>query len=174
MRTWGGSGVFTIFGTASFQNVWYWAFSVLAWTVATQRTLGVPYDMLLRARREDAEVARVEWLAHHAAGRVTAVSGRAGTAVAAAVGFVLAGLFVFGFLSGYEIARAAFVLAFPLAMIGYSTLRLALSVEANDLRGKALVTVLARRRFWHQVVAVLAILNAFATALVLHPRLFGG
>lgn len=165
--------MFTIFGTASFQNVWYWAFSVLALTLATQRTLGVPYDMLLRARDDAAEVSRVEWLAHHAAGRVTAVSGRAGTAFAAAVGFVLAGLFVFGFLSGYELARAAFLLALPLAMIGYSTLRLAVSVQTRDLRGPVLVTVLARRRFWHQVVAVLAILNALTTALAFHPRLFG-
>jgi hypothetical protein len=167
-------GVFTIFGTASFQNIWYWAFSVLAWTLATQRTLGVPYDMLLRARRDPEELPRVEWLAHHAAGRVTAVGARAGTAIAAAVGFALAGLFVFGFLSQYEIARASFVLAFPLAMIGYSTLRLALSVEKHDLRGAVLVRVLARRRFWHQVVAVLAILNALVTALALHPRLFQG
>lgn len=165
--------MFTIFGTASFQNIWYWAFSVLAWTVATQRTLGVPYDMLLRARRDPDEVSRVEWLARHAAGRVVSVSRQAGTAVAAAVGFVLAGLFVFGFLSNYELARAVFVLTFPLAMIGYSTLRLALSVEKHDLRGDVLVTVLARRRFWHQVVAVLAILNALVMALALHPRLFG-
>lgn len=166
--------MFTIFGTASFQNIWYWAFSVLAWTVATQRTLGVPYDMLLRAKHDPDEVPRVEWLAHHAAERVNAVYGRAGTAIAAAVGFLLAGLFVFGFFSRYEIARAAFVLALPLAMIGYSTLRLALSVEKHDLRGNGLVTVLARRRFWHQVVAVLAILNALVTALAFHPQLFGG
>lgn len=166
--------MFTIFGTASFQNVWYWAFTVLAWTMATRTTLGVPYDMLLSARQDPEAEARVTMIARQSAERIIAVSQRAGTAVAAAVGFVLAGLFVFGFASGYEIALATFVLAFPLAMVGYSTLRLALSVEKHDLSGASLVRVLARRRFWHQVVAVLAVVTALATALATHPRLFGG
>jgi hypothetical protein len=61
------------------------------------------------------------------------------------------------------------MLVFPLSAVAYSTLGLALAVRAHDFRGQALVRVLARRRFWHQVVAVVGMLGALGTAAARHP-----
>jgi hypothetical protein len=157
------------FGISSFQSIWYWALSVIAWTIVTHRTLGVPYDMLLRARRVTAVSERVDQLAHIHAGRIAGLYDSIGPGVALAGGFGLAVLYGIGFLEGVELAQAAFMLVFPLSAVAYSTLGLALAVRAHDFRGQALVRVLARRRFWHQVVAVVGMLGALGTAAARHP-----
>jgi hypothetical protein len=157
------------FGISSFQSIWYWVLSVIAWTLVTHSTLGVPYDMILRARRAAAVSERVDQLAHIHAGRIAAIYESAGPGLALAGGFGLAALYGIGFLEGVELAQAAFMLAFPLSAVAYSTLGLALAVRAHDFRGPALVRVLARRRFWHQVVAVVGMLGALGMAAARHP-----
>ena len=67
--------------------------------------------------------------------RISPASGSAasttalGVPLAALAGFVLAGVFALGFLSGIETAQAAFAILLPLAVIVYSKLRLALAVR---------------------------------------------
>jgi hypothetical protein len=166
--------LFSAWGTSSFQSVWYWLLTLLVWTVVTNRILGVPYDMILRARRLPEVAERVDQLAHIHAARIAGLSDGAGPVLAVAGGFALAALYGIGFVEGVEIGQAAFVLAFPLAAIAYSTMGLALAVRGRDFRGEALIRVLARRRFWHQLIAVLAIFAALATAGARHPLFFGG
>jgi hypothetical protein len=43
--------VFASFDYTSFFNVWYWVLTIATWTQVCHRTLGVPYDMILRAER---------------------------------------------------------------------------------------------------------------------------
>jgi hypothetical protein len=166
--------VFNAWGTSSFQSVWYWVLSVLVWSFVTHRTLGVPYDMILRARRLPEVGARVDALAHIHAARVAGLYRATGIWLAVAGGFALAVLYGVGFVEGVELGQAAFLLAFPLAAIAYSTVTLALAVQARDFRGPALVRVLARRRFWHQLIAVLALFAALAAAGARHPLFFHG
>ena len=64
-------------------------------------------------------------------------------------GFGLAVLAVLGFGLGVEIALAAFMLLFPLALVGIATLALARDVAAGDLTGEALWRRLGRRRMWN-------------------------
>ncbi len=92
-----------------------------------------------------------------------------GAAIAAATGFVLATLATLGFLARMETAQAALALVLPLAIIQYSKLRLALAIKRQGIAGPALVLALARRRTWHQVFAVTAMLGAAAMSLSLHP-----
>lgn len=155
---------FYLVGPGSLQSIWYWALTILVWTLVTHRTLGVPYDMLLRARRLPEICTQVDVLAHITAARVSGLHGAAGVPLAAIAGFSLAAMFVFGFLMDLELAKALFLLLAPLSMVGYSTLRLALNIESRDHRGIRLVRILARRRFWHQVVAVVSILLALGIA----------
>ena len=91
--------------------------------------------------------------------------------LAALAGFVLAAGFALGFLSGIETAQAAFAILLPLAVIVYSKLRLALAVRRKRMAGPDLVLALARRRIWHQFIAVAAMLAAAALAMALHPRI---
>ncbi len=159
------------FAAASFQSIWYWVLHVVVWSLACYRTLGVPHDMLLRAGRLPEVAARIDTLAAIAAARIGGVYDHFGVPLAAAAGFLLAALGALGFVSRIEVAQAAFLLALPLCVIGYSKLRLALAVRRRGLAGPALVLALSRRRVWHQFIAVLAMFAAVATALALHPRL---
>ena len=94
--------------------------------------------------------------------RIGGIYDRLGVPIAAVAGFVLAGARRARLLSGIEVAQAAFVLLLPLAVIAYSKLRLALAVRRRGIAGPALVLALARRRIWHQFIAVLAMLGGGA------------
>jgi hypothetical protein len=163
--------VFQFFAAASFQSLWYWTLHVVVWTLACYRTLGVPHDMLLRARRRPEVAERVDQLAHLACERVGGIYDSLGVPLSALTGFLLAGVFSLGFLAGIEAAQAAFAIMLPLAVITYSKLRLALAVRRKRMLGSELVLALARRRVWHQFFAVLGMLGAAGLAMALHPRI---
>jgi hypothetical protein len=162
--------MFQIISTASFFSLWYWVLTVVVWTSVCHRTLGVPYDMLLRAERLPAEAARVEQLAAVHVARATALYHGLGLPLAALAGFVLAALATLGFGSRLELAQAVFVLLFPLALVGLANVRLAIVLERTGATGAELRRRLARRRFWNQVIAILAILAAALAALINDPR----
>jgi hypothetical protein len=163
--------LFQFFAAASFQSLWYWVLHVVVWTLACYRTLGVPNDMLLRARRQPEAAERVDVLARLSSERIGGIYDRLGVPLAALAGFLLAGVFALGFLSGVETAQAAFAILLPLAVIVYSKLKLALAVRRQGMAGPALVLALARRRIWHQFFAVMAMLAAAGLAMTLHPRI---
>lgn len=161
--------LFETFAGASFQSVWYWVLHGVVWTLACYRTLGVPQDMLLRARRMPDIGARVDTLAGLACERIGGIYDLFGVPIAAASAFVLTVAGFLGFWTGIEAAQAAFLLLLPLAIIGYSKLRLALAVRSQTMTGPRLVLALARRRIWHQFIAVLAMLAAVTLAIAAHP-----
>jgi hypothetical protein len=163
--------LFQFFAAASFQSLWYWVLHVVVWTLACYRTLGVPNDMLLRARRQPEAAERVDVLARLSSERIGGIYDRLGVPLAALAGFLLAGVFALGFLSGVETAQAAFAILLPLAVIVYSKLKLALAVRRHGMAGPALVLALARRRIWHQFFAVMAMLAAAGLAMTLHPQI---
>lgn len=152
----------------SFQSPWYWALHVVVWTFVCLRTLGVPYDMLLRARRVPEVAARVDVLARLSADRIAGAADAAGGAMAAGAGFVIAGLAGLGFASGIEAAQAVFFLVAPLCAVGYSSVRLALWIRRSRLAGPRLVLALSWRRVCHQAIAIVAMLAAVAAGAVLH------
>jgi hypothetical protein len=161
--------VFAFLSFASFYSVWYWVLTVVVWTLACHRTLGVPYDMVLRAHRLPEVAEDVDRLAVIHAERVAGIYRRSGVMLAAVGGFALAVLATLGFGSWIEAAQAAFVLLLPLSAVAFATGRLALALRGSTLRGEALRRRLARRRFWNQVIAILAIFAAAVLALVHHP-----
>lgn len=158
-----------LIASAGFDSLWYWVLQVVVWTLVCSRTLGVPHDMLIRARHDPVVAERVARLAALASERAAGINDLAGPPLAAAAGFVLAALAALGFLNGLEGAQAAFVLLAPLACIAYSKLRLALFLRGRALSNPTLVLILTRRRFWHQTIAVLAMLAAAVLAWTLHP-----
>jgi hypothetical protein len=163
--------LFSLFSFVSFFSIWYWALTVLVWTLVCYRTLGVPHDMLLRAGRLPEVAERVDLIAGIHAERVGAIADRAGVPVAAAIGFALAALGALGFVTRIEAAKAAFILLFPLALAGVGILRLALQIRRKGLHGEGLRRRMLRRRTMNQVIAVLAILTAALAALGHPPRM---
>jgi hypothetical protein len=161
--------VFAAFDYTSFFNVWYWVLTIATWTQVCHRTLGVPYDMILRAERLPSVAAEVDEVARIAAARVAAMHRTVGSLVAATGGFVLAALAVLGFVSGIEAALASFLLLMPLSIVLLQTARLALFIDRNDARGPELRRRLARRRAWNQAIAIAATMVAAIVALFHHP-----
>lgn len=162
--------MFALFRFDSFFSVWYWVLMVTVWTIVCQRTLGVPHDMILRAARDPAVAARVETLAHITAERWAGLADAAGIPLAAVAGFSLAALAALGFWNRVELAAAAFLLLFPLAIVTIGDVRLARRVRAARVTGEPLRRSLARRRGLNQGVAVVAILAAAIAALGHPPR----
>jgi hypothetical protein len=161
--------LFQTFAAASFQSIWYWVLHVVVWTLACYRTLGVPHDMLVRARRNPEISAKVDVLARLSSERIGGIQDAFGVPIAAGIGFVLAGFAALGFSTGIEAAQAAFALLLPVVIVSYSKLRLAMAVRRRGIEGTELVLALARRRVWHQFIAVFAMLAAAAVSLSLHP-----
>ena len=158
----------------SFFNVWYWIATTVIWVLVCWRTLGVPHALVLAAARDDAAAAEeAATVALHSARRLEALRRGLGPVLAALGGFGLAVLAVLGFGLGVEVALAAFMLLFPLALVGVATLSLARDVAGGDLRGEALWRRLGRRRMWNQLVAILSMLSAALTGIFHYAATLG-
>jgi len=92
--------------------------------------------------------------------RVVPMFRKSGTFILLFVCFFLTILGTFGFLYGYELARAAFVLLCPLAIVNGLGVRLAFRIEREGLLGDDLRRALTGRRFWNQVIGLVSIFAA--------------
>lgn len=147
----------------TFTSVWYWLVVIVTWSIAGNWLIGVPFDMLYRARKATGqELADLETLVDINVRRIVWTDSKVGTAAAILVGFILCSLGVVGFGYGLEIAQGLFVLAAPLSVVLAVNLRLALQLSEEPLTGIVLVRRLFRVRLWTQVVAMLAL---FFTAI---------
>lgn len=122
--------ILAILDSRSFGSIWFWLLLALVWTLAGRRVVGVPADVIARARRtgaaegEDPDALRLlDWLSLTLPRwRMGRVEGAVALGVAA---FVLTALFVLGFLYGLEMAQALVLLLLPLLLLAVAELRLA-------------------------------------------------
>lgn len=156
--------VIDLIDARSFSNLWYWLVLAGAWSAATQRVLGVPWDMVARARREGGaaeddlhDVLRVQVL------RIVAIGDAGGPWLLALGSAWLSALAVLGFAYGLEFGQAAFLLLAPLAGAWLLGLRTARDLAAGRAPGAALYARLARLRRRVQLLGAAAI---FVTAMV--------
>nr|WP_245218427.1 component of SufBCD complex [Rubellimicrobium aerolatum] len=146
----------------SFSNVWFWIVVAVAWSSAGHWVLGVPYDMVLRARREGGQaLADLRDLTRFMAGRIAGAARGAGLWLAGVGAFALTGLAVMGFWYGAEFAQALCFLGVPLAGVAGLTVRAAQRIEAEEPEGEELARRLWRLRAAIQGIGLVAI---FATA----------
>ncbi len=169
--------VFVVIDTRSFTSVWFWIALAVMWSTVSHYTLGVPQDLISRARRRGGQdAADVDVLAHIQARRRLAVMRSAGHWVTAFVATALTVMLVLGFGYGVEIAQALFLLLFPLSLTGVLALRAAARIEAFDERGAVLWKRLSRLRFWTQVIGMLAIFVAAMWGMwqIMNTSVLGG
>ncbi|WP_138578245.1 component of SufBCD complex [Paroceanicella profunda] len=160
-----------LIGTGTFDNVWYWGVTILAWSAACHWTVGVPHDLLMRADHRGGAAARqVDQLAAIHAARQAAAVRVAGPYLLAVAAFALSVVVTLAVHPGLELAQGVSFLALPLLLVKVLNVRLAIAIEAQAIRGEALRRGLARRRFYNQLIALLAIT---ATALFGAAFLFG-
>lgn len=147
----------------SFSNLWYWIALAVLWSSASRYVLGVPYEMIQRARRHGGQhEADVEALLDINIRRFLGVSRTAAMPLFAFTGFVLSALTMLAFWYDVEFAQAIFFLAAPMVIVGWLTLRTSHAIEEQGLRGDAMYRRLLIHRRMVQGVGMVAI---FVTAL---------
>ena len=155
--------VFEVIDMRSFSNLWFWIALAVLWSSASHYVLGVPYDMVTRARRNNSEAAAdVDALAMINVRRILYITRMAGLWLAAFVAFVLTSLAVMGFWYGVEFAQAVLLLAARMTVVGALAIRTAARIEASGVRGPDLWRSLLHHRIVVQGVGMVAI---FVTAM---------
>ncbi|RDC73136.1 component of SufBCD complex [Rhodovulum sp. 12E13] len=145
----------------SFSNLWFWIALAVVWSTASHYVLGVPYDMITRARRDGGEAEEdLRDMVRVNVNRLLHIAESAGLWLLALACFALTTLAIVGFVYGIEFAQALFLLGFPLSIVFALSLRTARRIRAAD--GEGLHRVLVRHRLSVQAVGVVSI---FVTAM---------
>ncbi len=154
--------LFDVIDMRSFSNLWYWIALAVTWSRASHWIIGIPYDMVLRARRGgEGAVQDLDDIARIYVGRLTYIAREAGLVLVAIAFFLLTVLALLGFVYGVEFCQAVFLLLFPVSVVGVLSFRAAHRIETDGATGVALVGHLQRQRIATQVIGFLAI---FVTA----------
>ncbi|MCB2129265.1 MAG: component of SufBCD complex [Rhodobacteraceae bacterium] len=154
--------IFDLIDFRSFSNLWYWIALAVTWSSASHWVLGIPYDMVLRARRNGGaaeqdlhDIARVNVV------RILYIAREAGLILTALAAFGLTLLAALGFFYGIEFCQAIFLIALPLGLVGLLSVSTARRIEADEISGEALRKRLAIHRASVQVIGMISI---FVTA----------
>lgn len=120
------NGFLDLMDQRSFGSVWFWVVLLMIWAGQGRAVLGVPSDVINRARRDPTELpglALLDWLS--LALPRWRMGGREGAALLGLGGFAITSLAILGFVYGLELAQAVTLLAVPLAILFLMRLRLA-------------------------------------------------
>jgi hypothetical protein len=157
------SSIFELIDMRSFSNLWFWIALAVMWSTVSHWVLGVPYDMVLRARRHGGQSEQdLEDLVRINTNRMLFIARVSGLWLIGLGSFVLTALMILGFFYGLEIAQALFLLGFPLSIIALISLSTARLIQSEHASGELLRRRLARHRLYVQVTGVVSI---FITAL---------
>ena len=147
----------------TFSNIWFWAAVVVSWAVACHWLIGVPFDMLVRAKRGgDQEIRDLERLVDINVRRIMWFQQIAGAGTAGLVAFFGAGIALLAIGYRFEPAIGVLILGGPLLVVAMLNLSLAQDLHRNPLEGDALLSRLFRVRLWTQVLAAISL---FATSV---------
>ena len=155
--------VFEMIDMRSFSNLWYWIGLAVVWSSASHWVLGVPFDMIARARRDQGQaMADLETLVRINTQRMLAIARSSGVWLVAFLCCAITMLALIGFAYRVEFAQAVLFLAVPLTGLGLLSLRSAWLIEQGEAQGDALFRRMTRHRLSTQVLGMLSI---FVTSL---------
>lgn len=155
--------LFELIDMRSFSNLWFWIVLAVVWSTASHWVIGVPYDMVLRAKR-NGDVAQIdlEDMVRINVNRLLYIGQVSGLWIAGFGCFFLTMLVLMGFVYSMEFAQAVFLLALPLSMVGMLSLSTARIIQTEQSTGEILFKRLNRHRIYTQIIGMVAI---FVTAL---------
>lgn len=150
--------IFELIDMRSFSNLWFWLSLAVLWSTTSHFVIGVPHDMIRRAWRDDGQtLSDVEQLAHIYTRRLLFIARTGGMFLVGFLAFVITGLSVLAVHYAVEFAQAVLCLAIPMTLVGALTLRTCLRIEAEDLRGEALLHRLRTHRMAVQTVGMFSL-----------------
>jgi hypothetical protein len=156
--------VFEVIDMRSFSNLWYWIGLAVLWSSVSHWVLGVPHDMILRARREKEGAAMNDLhdLVRVNVNRILYIADVSGSWLFLIGSTVLTFLGLTAFLYDVEISQAVFLLVMPLAILALLTNWTARKIKRDGDRGLKLIRRLIRHRQLTQLIGVVSI---FITAM---------
>ncbi len=157
------TSIFELIDTRSFSNLWYWIALAVVWSSASHWVMGVPSDLVYRARRLGGQsMLDLQDIVRINATRMVYIAQTAGIVVLALLCFVLSMLGMLGWFYGIEFAQAVFLLAFPLSFVGGLSLWNAEQIMERGEAGQDLCRRLLLLRTFIQMIGAVSI---FVTAL---------
>ena len=156
--------VFEVIDMRSFSNLWYWIMLAAVWSSVSQWVLGVPFDMIMRARRlkTDEAFEDLHAMVHVNVKRFLYIAEVSGVWLLLLGSAIFTALFIMAFYYWIEFAQAVLLLFGPLVIVGYLSIRTARRIRNEAPTGPDLVKRLMAHRLKTQMVGVLSI---FVTAM---------
>jgi len=153
--------IFDLIDMRSFSNLWYWIALAVTWSTASHYVLGVPFDLIVRARRKGGPVAEdMLMLTGVNVRRILSIGREAGVTLTLVASFLLSLIVVLGFVFRFEFAQAVALIVVPLSCVGLLSLRTAARLEkvlAAEPEVEAVARILIRHRVSVQAVGMCAI-----------------
>lgn len=154
--------IFELIDLRSFSNLWFWIALAVMWSTTSHWVLGVPFDMVARARKDDSAAQDLHDLVAINIRRLLYVARVSGLWTIAIAAFVFTVLLVMGFYYWVEFAQALFLLLAPLALVAVLSLSTAQQIATTAPEGEALYRRLTRHRMKVQMIGMISI---FITSL---------
>ncbi len=155
--------LFQVIDLRSFSSLWYWIVLAVVWSSVSHWVLGVPYDLIARARKLGGQAEQdLNDMVRINVNRLLQIAQSAGLILIAFLSFLLTSLAVLGFYYRVELAQAVFMLALPLSAVGGVSLSTSRLIRLHEPTGEALYAMLLRHRLWTQIIGMIAI---FVTAM---------
>lgn len=168
--------VFELIDMRSFSNLWYWIALAVLWSTASHWVIGVPFDMVVRARRKGGQaVEDLDMMVAINVNRLLYIAETAGLWVIGMSAFLLSTLAVLAFWYEVEFAQAVIFLLAPMVLVFQLSLRTARRIAAEGIAGPELWRRLMMHRMMVQGIGVVSI---FVTSLYgmwqnMHIGVFG-
>lgn len=155
--------VFELIDMRSFSNLWFWIVLAVLWSTLSNYVLGVPFDMVTRARKIGGQAQTdLEDMVRINVNRRLYIARVSGIWLVTIGSASITALAILGFFYRVQFAQALFLLGAPVSLVALLALRAAARIEADAPLGEDLCKRLTRHRFHIQLVGIAAI---FITAM---------
>ncbi len=143
----------------SFSNLWYWIVLAVFWSSASHWVMGIPYDLVVRARRigGQVEIDLLDIVRIHT-NRILLIVDMSGAILLALACFMLTGLAMLGFYYDVEFAQAVFLLAFPMTLVLLVNISQARRLRRQELTLETVSKTISRCRLYTQIIGMISIL----------------
>ncbi|SLN11245.1 component of SufBCD complex [Ruegeria meonggei] len=153
------SSIFEIIDMRSFSNLWYWIGLAVLWSSASHWAMGVPYDLVSRARRVGGQAEQdLLDIVRINGNRLLYIVDVSGLAILALSCFFFTGLATLGFFYGVEFAQAVFLLLFPVCFVMLINISAARKLRRTDPGLEIVTKTLNRCRIYTQIIGMISIL----------------
>lgn len=153
------SSLFEIIDMRSFSNLWYWICLAVLWSSASHWAMGVPFDLLVRARRAGGQAERdLLDIVRINTNRLLYIVDVSGQIILGLSCFIFTGLAMLGFYYGLEFAQAVFLLLFPGSIVMLLNIKAARKLKNSDGTLEVVGKTLTRCRVYTQIIGMISIL----------------